>query len=513
MGSVCVIRPVTVTELISSYVIENTSCHFTEINMTETLTKSQVVNKETPASTYEDRRREHLAAMRQQVPGYLERLAWSREQLRSYREARLRALLLTARERSSWHRERLGHIDIATLGEDDLTQIPVMTKHDLMGNYDQIVTNPSMNLDLLESHLAGLTTDAYLGNHFHGVASGGSSGLRGVYVYDWESWIDCYLTCLRYVIRTRLRNPEPALRPVLLAVVTAEHATHMSSALPQTFSDPESTVVVRLPITLPIAQIVEGLNEAQPDALVAYPSVLPELAHKARAGQLRIAPNTIISVSEPLLPEIRAIAEQTWGGPIMNWWASSEGGGMGISCDHGPYMHLSDDLLIIEPVDANGRPTPPGVQSDKIHLTNLFNPLLPLIRFEITDQITVVDDDEPCPCGSTHRRIEDVHGRRDDLFVYPGVGAVHPHLFRSRLGRNRNIVDYQVRQTKNGADISIRCLGDVGIPGLQTDLTHDLIKIGLIKPDINLYRVDRLDRQATGKLKRFVPLAMEEQAS
>jgi phenylacetate-CoA ligase len=481
--------------------------------MTETLTRPDAVKKESLSSTYESRRLEHLTAMRQQVPGYLERLTWSQEQLRAYRESRLRVLLQTARARSPWHRERLDHLDIATITEDDFTKTPVMTKHDLMSNYDQIVTNPSVNLDRLEAHLAGLTTDAYLGDQFHGVASGGSSGLRGVYVYDWESWIDCYLSCLRYVIRAWLRNPEPTNRPILLAVVCAEHATHMSSAMPQTFSDPQSTAVVRLPITQPIPQIVEGLNDMQPDVLLTYPSVLPELAHEARAGHLRIAPNAIISVAEPLLPEIRAITDQTWGATVINWWASSEGGGMGISCGNGPYMHLSDDLLIIEPVDTNGRSTPPGVQSDKIYLTNLFNPLLPLIRFEITDQITVVDDDEPCPCGSTHRRIEDVHGRFDDLFVYPGIGAVHPHLFRSRLGRNRDIVEYQVRQTTNGADITIRCLGDVGIPGLQADLARDLTKIGLVNPDINLHKVDRLERQSTGKLKRFVPLAMDGRTS
>ncbi len=465
------------------------------------------------SSAYENRRMEHLAAMRQQVPSYLERLTWSQDRLREYRESQLRSLLRIARARSSWHRDRLGHIDLTRFGEDDLAQVPVMTKQDLMRNYDQIVTDLAINLDHLESHLAVLTTDAYLCDRYHAVASGGSSGLRGVYVYDWESWIDCYLSCLRYLIRDRLRKPDQSPLPLLLAAVSAEHATHMSSALPQTFSDPQSTKVVRLPITLPISQVVEGLNDAVPDALLVYPSVLPELTHEARAGHLRIAPKTIISVSEPLLPEIRAVAEQTWGAPVVNWWASSEGGGMGISCGHGPYMHLSDDLLIIEPVDANGRPTPPGVQSEKIYLTNLFNPLLPLIRFEITDQISVVDDDVPCPCGSTHRRIEDVHGRLDDLFVYPGVAAVHPHLFRSRLGRNRNIVEYQVRQTENGADIAIRCLGDVGIPGLQTDLARDLTKIGLVKPDININRVDRLERQSTGKLKRFVPLALEGRAS
>ena len=170
-------------------------------------------------------------------------------------------------------------------------------------------------------------------------------------------------------------------------------------------------------------------------------------------------------------------------------------------------MHWSDDLLIVEAVDADGRPVPPGVQSDKIYLTNLYNPLLPLIRFEITDQITIIPDDEPCACGSSHRRIEDVQGRLDDLFIYPGVGAVHPHVFRSRLGRDRSIVEYRVRQIERGAAIAIRSLGEVDTACLSREIADDLARLGLRQPEVTIDRVDHLERQATGKLKRFVPLA------
>jgi phenylacetate-coenzyme A ligase PaaK-like adenylate-forming protein len=456
---------------------------------------------------FETRRREHLQEMRQRVPTHLERLAWSAERLRAEREARLRELVRIARDRSPWHHERLKHLDLGTLGEDDLARIPVMTKHDLMTHFDRIVTDPRLTLNRVEAHLDVLTTDDYLLDRFHAIASGGSSGQRGVFVYDWESWADCYLSCLRYTIREQLQDPEAVHRRMRIATVSADHATHMSSALPQTFSDPESAVAVRVPITLPLARIVAGLNDAEPDILLAYASILPELAHETRTGRLRIAPRRVISMAEPLLPEIRAVAEETWGVPVINWWVSSEGGAMGVSCGRGRGLHLSDDLLIVEPVDAQGRTTPPGVRSEKIYLTNLYNPLLPLIRFEITDQVTLIPPEEPCPCGSAHRRTEDVSGRLDDLFVYPSVGAVHPHVFRSRLGRDRAIVEYQVRQTERGAEVSIRCVSEVDTARLRDDIRDDLTRLGLREPEITIVRAERLDRQATGKLKRFVPLA------
>jgi phenylacetate-CoA ligase len=86
------------------------------------------------------------------------------------------------------------------------------------------------------------------------------------------------------------------------------------------------------------------------------------------------------------------------------------------------------------------------------------------------------------------------------------VGPVHPHVFRSRLGGDRGIVEYQVRQTERGAAIAIRCRGDVDLARLQQAIAGDLRRLGLPKPEITIQRVERLERQATGKLKRFVPL-------
>ena len=95
-------------------------------------------------------------------------------------------------------------------------------------------------------------------------------------------------------------------------------------------------------------------------------------------------------------------------------------------------MHLSEDLVIVEPVDEQGRPVAPGDRAAKVYLTNLFNRVLPLIRYEITDEVTILT--EPCPCGSAHRCVADIQGRLDDVFVYDGR-RVHPHVFRSALGR------------------------------------------------------------------------------
>ena len=90
---------------------------------------------------------------------------------------------------------------------------------------------------------------------------------------------------------------------------------------------------------------------------MGYSSFLPRLAIEARSGRLHITPRRVIAISEPLLPETRQVIHETWGAPIANGYAMSEGIFTGC-CGHG--IHLPDDVCIFEPVDADGRPVGPA---------------------------------------------------------------------------------------------------------------------------------------------------------
>ena len=377
-----------------------------------------------------------------------------------------------------------------------------MTKDDLMANFDEIVTDDRLRLDVVEDHLDSLTGDAYLFDRYHAVASGGSTGRRASSSTTGTRGRPS--TGAPCATRCGCSAPRPIGRRHRLALlaVAADHATHVSSAIPQTFANSELEIQ-RFPVTLPLDEIVDGLNACQPALLVGYPSVLYGLANEARPGRLRIARPGSTCFAEPLLPEIRAALEETWNVPVINLYGASEFGGT-ASCGLGPWLHLSDDLVIIEPVDAAGRPVAPGVCSDKIYVTNLFNYTMPFIRYEVTDQLQFLD--RACPCGSAHQRIADPQGRQDDCFRY-GDLTVNAHVFRSVLSRQRNVVEYQVRQTAAGADVAVRCIGPVDCVEVATQITRDLKALGLDSPEITVVPVEDLERIASsGKLKRFIPL-------
>ncbi len=337
-------------------------------------------------------------------------------------------------------------------------------------------------------------------------ASGGSSGRRGVAIWDWDAWSEFYLSFMRHLIKWRLRDPGGAKKPIIGAAVAAHDPTHASGSLPVTFSDPASSIWHRFPVTLPIDEIVAGLNRTQPEVIVGYPSMLHQLAVCAERGSLAIAPKLIMSSSEPLLTEIRTAVAAVWEAPILNNWASTEAGAMACACEQGSGLHLCDDSLIVEGVDARYQRVGSGVRSSKVLTTPLINVSpLPLIRYELTDEITFLD--EPCACGSAHRLVADIEGRFDDIFEYGDRVSVHPHVFRSKLGQQRYIVEYQVRQTLGGADIDIHTNGEVNLTKLNHDIVRALQQAGVAAARIDIRVVERIPRPASGKLKRFAPLS------
>jgi phenylacetate-coenzyme A ligase PaaK-like adenylate-forming protein len=462
----------------------------------------QTTAEELAMADYEDLRQRHLADVAALMPEQVQRLRWPADRLRQERRDRLRELLAVAKAASPWHRERLAGVDPAGFEEEDLAGLPAMTKDDLMANWDQVVTDRRLTLGLVEGHLAGLESDAYLFDELHAAASGGSSGRRGVFVFGWRAWAVGFAGFMRGSFWDRAVTPELAALPNRIAMVAASHAAHMTSSMAQTFASPMAEVK-RFPVSQPIDQIVAGLNAYQPVALMGYPSALALLAVEARAGRLRILPRRITSTSEPLLPEVRQALQDCFGAPVANMYGTSEAGPVGVGCWRGPGIHLCDDLVIVEPVDQAGRPVPPGTRSDKLYLTAISNPTLPLIRFELTDQVTFLD--RSCPCGSAHQLIADVEGRLDDAFRYPGGQVVHPHVFRSALGRDPRVVEYQVRQTPTGAEALV-----IGAPadpaGLGRAVAAELARLGLPEPTVEVRVVDQLVRQATGKVRRFRPL-------
>src|SRR6185312_11555842 len=158
-------------------------------------------SQEFDRAAYERMRAAHLFEVRAALDDHVARLDWTPDQIARHRNQRLRALLAFARERSPFHFERLRGIDPATATVDALTSLPTMTKQDVQDNWDAIVTDRDLTLDATEWILTEQQWFSYTRGNQQVFSSGGSSGVRGVYVWDWQFYIS--VACLAWRMQAR----------------------------------------------------------------------------------------------------------------------------------------------------------------------------------------------------------------------------------------------------------------------------------------------------------------------
>jgi phenylacetate-coenzyme A ligase PaaK-like adenylate-forming protein len=447
----------------------------------------------------EQRRAARHARVRAALPDHLERRTWDAARIRAHQRDRLRALLHHAKARSRFHAERLAGVDPARFELGDLPALPTMTKAEMMAAFDQVLTDPRLSRAVVEEHLAGSAAEAteLLGEYVV-LASGGSSGERGVFVYGAGAIVDYTLGLTRDGLARLLSLGPPPPGGVPMAMVAAASPVHVSRALCDLFSG-DLLAVTSIPVTLPLPEIVARLNRAQPVLLQGYPSVVSLLAEERAAGRLRIAPVAVTGSSEQFPADARARVAAAFGVGVVDQFGSTEGV-LGSSAPDQEAIVLASDLAIVELVDARNRPVPPGTPSAKVLVTNLMNPTQPLIRYELTDRFV----EQPGAAEHGHLRVT-VEGRADELLGYGDV-VVHPLVLRSVLVDTPEVVEYQVTQTRRGAHVAVVAPRGVDGPALAARLAAALGGGGVAAAEVTVESVPAIARHPdTGKARRFIP--------
>jgi phenylacetate-CoA ligase len=265
----------------------------------------------------------------------------------------------------------------------------------------------------------------------------------------------------------------------------------------------------RLYPSLARERLVEALNAFRPDVLNAYPSIAALLADEQLAGRLRIAPRIVSTSSELRTAEMTERIKRAFGVHPFDLYGTTEGL-WGVECDHHDGIHLFEDWCIVENVDRDGRPVPDGEQGERLLVTNLSNRTLPMIRFEISDVVTL--DRRPCGCGRTLPRLRGVQGRLDDVLRLPGQSGrtvpVHPTQF-SLVAGDPAVREFQVRQ--RGPRILLRlALRDAAAAADAPDrivraVTERLSALGVERPAVAAEVAEAIERTPAGKLRIVVP--------
>ena len=194
--------------------------------------------------------------------------------------------------------------------------------------------------------------------------------------------------------------------------------------------------------------------------LVATPSYALRIGEVAR--QMGIDPQRDLKVkiglvgSELLTEAMRSEIHKLWGEEMLvtSNYGMSELMGPGVSgeCEQLCGMHVNEDFFIPEIINPiTGEVLPPGEKGELV-ITCIYKEALPLIRYRTKDVTRLIY--EPCKCGRTTVRMENLDGRTDDMLKIRGVNVFPSQIEEVLLGIEEIGPHYEIIVTrKNHSDI------------------------------------------------------------
>lgn len=425
------------------------------------------------------------------------------------RERRLSKLLVSATRGSRLYRRLIG--DPAGLHLQDL---PITRKADLMGQFDDWVTDPVVRLDALRRFVADRShiAEPFLGRYVVWESSG-SSGEPGIFVQDATAM--AVYDALEALRRPMLRSPMQLLDPLCLGesiVFVGATGGHFASAVSveraRRLNPARARSLHSVSFLQPTDRIVAELQSLAPTIVATYPSAAVLLAEEHFAGRLKHVPHEVWTGGENLSTAMRRFVQREFGCPVTNSYGASEFLPLASEC-HCGCLHLNSDWAILESVDDRGNAVPAGDAGATSLLTNLANHVQPLIRYDLGDRITLRPS--PCACGSQLPVIK-VQGRADDTLKLgrPGGQAVSvlPLALCTVLEDDAGLFDFQVVQ-ESPCDLLLRTGlcghdADVALHRARTVLATFLEEQGAIGVQIHCRSHEAMTQGRSGKVQRVL---------
>ena len=336
----------------------------------------------------------------------LERNQWlSKSGMLRLQEEKLTALLKSAHENCSWHRERMNTAGIDpddSVSLEDLRRLPTMDKQDALAHGDQMVWRgvPGGVFKYNTGGSSGQPLIFYFGRRRQASDAAGRMRARrwwGVEpgdpeVYLWGAPVELNKTDRIKTLRDRLIN-----QLVL-------NAFEMS------------------PVAMD--EYVQAIQAFHPHCIYGYASSLALLAAHILDRKLNLQLpklKVVCTTGEPLFDYQRKLISAAFGSPVANEFGSRD---IGFTAHETPQgqMLLMSESIILEVLDEQGQPALPGETGEAV-MTALESFAQPFIRYRTGDMVRVAN--ESCSAGRGLDVIAEVLGRSTDFVVRADGTIMH----------------------------------------------------------------------------------------
>ena len=413
------------------------------------------------------------------VAGYRERDAWPAERHDAYQAAQLQRLLRDAAEHVPYYREAWSDGEKRAAREGRLQELPLLPKDPVRLRPDDFAREDMRPLPRFRFLTSG-STGTPVTTLWTAREARDARALREVRSANWAG---VSFDEGRATFSGRMVVTDPHSRGPFHRYNRVENQVYFSAFhLARGNAD----------------QYVEALWRHRVQWLTGYAVSWYLLARHVLDRGLKVPPlKAVVTTSEKLMPNMRAVMEEAYGCRVHEEYGTVENAVFASECAHGR-LHASPDAGVVEILRPDGSPCDPG-EPGEVVATGFIRRYQPFIRYRVGD--VAAWGDAPCPCGRPMPVLGEIVGRIED--VVRGADGREMVRFHGIFVGQDNVVEGQVVQETLDR-IVVKVVPTAGFGEADSEDIRSRIRQRLGDVDVAVETVAEIPRSASGKFQAVI---------
>ncbi len=416
--------------------------------------------------------------------------AMDRVALEALQVERLKETIANARK-SPFYKDQLAHVDVDDINSvNDIVELPFTTKDDLRSHYPYGFLTRSL--------------DEFVRLH----ASSGTTGTPTAIFYtqkDLDRWADLMA---RSMYACGCRKADVLQNMSGYGLFTGGLGIHYGSEHLGMLTVPAGAGNTKRQIKL-IRDFNVTVLHIIPSFALYFAQKVQEEGFDTKDMPWRIA----LIGAEPHTEEARRKIEEMMHIKAYNSYGLSEMNGPGVAfeCTYQKGMHVWEDAYIAEIINPEtGKHVAEG-EIGELVMTTITREGMPLIRYRTRDLTRFLPG--PCECGRTHRRIDRIAGRADDMMILKGVNIYPMQIEQCLMSIPEVGQNYLIELFTDGVTDQLKVKVEIkeeyfvedmrALQGLQKKIAKNLCNEILLTPRVELCQHDSIPK-AEGKAVRVI---------
>ena len=254
-----------------------------------------------------------------------------------------------------------------------------------------------------------------------------------------------------------------------------------------------------------IDRCIDAIVRYEPKALVGYVAPLAVVARRlVERGRTVQGLRGVLTGAEALYRPERELIERAFGCAAFDTYGAREVMLMASECDRHQGLHVNADHLLLETLDAQGRPAATG-EPGAVAITDLHNYGMPMVRYLNGDRASLARS--ACSCGRGLPLLQAVDGRVLDLILTPDGRAVPGEFFVYVMLDWPEVLQWQVVQTAADCVEFRFVLAQPFTAAMRAKLSAKVQATAGAQMRVEIVQVDAIAPTPSGKRRLTVSLA------